>query len=151
MTTRYCPSCAGIHENAYTTWEKTESLGCEYEYCEHDDRTTNKHYTFIIDGEYWFDIVEVGDFCGTGCDAVRLFDDGVECCRPVLVHADLWELMIDAIGKEATAGTFDPAMWKANLPRRTFELVEVIKKAAAAALADKLPPVLVGIVSAYLW
>jgi len=158
---RYCPSCAVSHvgDDArvgdYTKWRSADTISETwpgvYEYCEYDDRSHNAHCAFIVDGEYWFDIFELGDVCWNGCEAAQPYDDGVSCCYQLSVHLDLWQLMVDAMEREANAGVLDVEKWSANFPKRVAVLVAMSKERAAAALADKLPAVLSGTVLAYLW
>ena len=134
VPTKYCPSC-----DKYTRWG--------WLYCENEHRD---HYTYMGEGKYRFDASMIENYCGGACDIIFPDDDGVSCCFPTMIHHDLWVLLVKAMEKEAEGGVLTVANWAPTFPRRTAELVEVIRKAAAAALADKLPVVLVGIVSAYL-
>lgn len=78
-------------------------------------------------------------------------DEAVVCrhCGDRSLHGDLHWILIEAMVAEADSGTFKPDMWKANFPRRTAALIKYQKEVLAEALVA-LPPVLVGIVGAYL-
>jgi hypothetical protein len=151
MSRRYCPSCdkAGL---AYTMWKGADSEVNDNDYCEYDSPIHNEHYTYMLNGRYLLDVTGLGARCLRGCSYVVPFDDGVRCCQIIPAHTDLWRLLVDAMEKEAKQGSpvaFDPETWKMNFPRRTAELVVMFMEKAAAALADKLPAVLVGIISEY--
>ena len=113
--------------------------------CKHDHHF---HYTYIHGGRYRFDTSPDPHRCMCGWG---LFpdDDGVRCCSASTLHEDLWRRLINAMEKEAKDGILVVANWAPTFPRRTAELVERSRGVAAAALADKLPAVLIGIVSAY--
>lgn len=161
MTTRHCPSCAvariggDIHENAYTVWKTAESIaGIWGEQCindpyakhgyvnsEHGAYIKNGAYRIICGGANGEEEINRGD--ANGELTITCWGEGCPC-------AGLFASLVKAMEREAADGVLDPDMWALTFPRRTGELVEEIRKKVAAALADKLPVVLVGIVSACL-
>jgi hypothetical protein len=149
--TRYCPSCDLAGLIPYTVFTNP---GSAIEFCERDInplQKNNSHRTFVAHGAYAFSPIPFDKLCKTGCCEKYPNDDGVECCSPSLEHVDLWELLVGAIEKEAAAGIFDPDMWAPTFPRRAAELVKKSREVAVAALVDKLPAVLVGVVVSYVW
>ena len=69
-------------------------------------------------------------------------DDGVECLSPKAYHLKLWQLLVNAMEREAKQisfpYTFNPELWIQTFPRRTAELVEKSRATVATALTDKL-------------
>jgi hypothetical protein len=59
-------------------------------------------------------------------------------------------LFLKAMEKETEDGIFDPAMWAGTFPKKTAEMLELRRAMLATALADKLPPVLIGVVVPYI-
>jgi hypothetical protein len=125
-----------------------------YEQCENDTYSgdphagaagaVNIHYVFHKNGAYRI-ICDGENYAKhNGELAIRCKIDGCGC-------RTLFALMVGALEREAVEGTLDPEEWAGTFRRRTGELVAMSKERAAAALADDLPPVLSGIVSAYLW
>jgi len=100
------------------------------------------HHTFIVAGAYKFRNLVPSDrsFHHVGDDAA--------CCPH---HAHLWKLLVATMEASAAAGTFDPAMWAPTFPKRTVELVERSRAIVAAALDDKLPVVLIGVIGGFLF
>lgn len=146
MAVRYCPSCDLAGLSPYTEWKPCK-LVFGMLMCVGGNGTNDTHATHIYSGRYAFYTYKSHTIHQ---EAAWPDDDGVNHSSFISQHHDMRDLLIGAMEREAAAGTFEVANWALTFPKRTRELVELRKKAAAAALADKLPVVLVEIVSAYL-
>lgn len=141
VTQQYCPSC-----QCRTMWITYEG---GYGFCEEADRT---HRVDIQQHKYEYVLCAVRT-AGTATDSERravFTDDGIIWNNATFQDA-MFETTIKAMEAEAAAGIFVPRVWAPSFPRRTAELVERYRTAIAAALADDLPAVLIGVVVVYLW
>ena len=143
-TTRYCPSCELGGRPCYTTWK---DYGKGVYMCEHSH--FEDHYTYFAGG-YAFFLSDEPDFCGRSCGTARAKDSGVHCCSLIRSHRTLWGLLLHGMRREVNKGIFLSDMWDSTFPKRVSEIVERHHAAATAALANKLPAVLVRVVYEHL-
>jgi hypothetical protein len=116
--------------------------------CEEEDRT---HRVDMQRHKYEYVLCSTR-MAGTGAHSERravFTDDGIIWNNATFQDV-MFETTIKAMEAEAAAGKFVPSMWAPSFPRRTAELVERYRATIAAALADELPAVLIGIVMFYL-
>jgi hypothetical protein len=151
MTTRYCPSCDAVGGNLYTIWtgEGYDDFGpcsnCENDLYDEEDSAEYEHGTYMTKGAYRIVCninhkINRGD--ANGELTITCGGEGCQC-------QNLFELLVDAVEFEVIVGKFDPAKWAPTFPKRVGELVAIYRGKAAAALADKLPAVLVEIIGEY--
>ncbi len=117
------------------------------------DRAGEVRHIYIVKGKYVVNMVDPDD-SRFALRMLYMSDDGVECFSPRPEHLKLWQLLVNAMEREAEQidfpHIFNPAMWVATFPRRTAVLVEKSLEKVAEALSDKLLADLVGIVCEYL-
>lgn len=152
---RYCPSCDINGVYPYTKWTPAVA-GCVGDFCAGDfcmnDRVSEICHVYIVKGRYVVDTMDPDDSRFV-LRMLYMSDDGVECFSPRPEHLTLWQLLVNAMEREAKQTklpyTFNPAMWGATFPRRTGELVERSRAVVVTDLTDKLPVVLSRIVCEY--
>jgi hypothetical protein len=120
-----------------------------YEQCENDQYSEDgimhsEHNTYMRDKSY--KIACPGSAVINSTNSSGEF--AIYCKTNSCPCVSLITLLTQAMEQEA-GQLFDPAMWAPTFPRRVAEHVERYRRAAAAALADELPPVLIGIVVYY--
>lgn len=152
MTTLYCPCCEKWGLYGYTKWHAVEPLdpskasemNCQY-------KNMTWHYTYILDGAYGFrNAYATLARTGCRCEHSAVGDDGAWCqCGVSQRYRAQYILLKNAFYTEVKKGA-DPERWAPTFPRRVGEVMEKHKEEAAAALADKLPAVLIGVVMAYM-
>jgi len=169
MPRRYCPLC-----KAYTMWAEEG-----HSWCEHDGTHSRDQVRVYVgrrvDGwKYMFERISGTPLSDCPCCShqedepyglpccshttgrcyhwVAVAGDEAAACRQCgdkSLHGDLHWILIEAMVAEMDAGVFEPEMWRNSFPKRTARLIKYQKEVLAGALAA-LPPVLVGIVGAYL-
>lgn len=157
MTMRYCASCDLAGLTPYTRWMGGQYVdGGWYEQCENDTYSGDPHADIagIIDNHHVFH--ENGAYrivCSGNLSVVNCSNDEGELtlvCRTDYCLCDtLFALMAGALEREAAEGTLDPEEWFKTFSRRTGELVAMSREKAAVAMIDKLPTVLIGVVTEY--
>jgi hypothetical protein len=128
-----------IWRNPYTQWRK---LGRQRLICVGD--TSDDHEAYI-DGDQYYFVVR-----GSGRTAPAT-DKGIICYEGLYHRGDVFAQMCLAMELEFIMGVFVAALWAPSFPRRTARLAEKYRVIVAAALSDRLPPVLADVAAAYLW
>jgi hypothetical protein len=146
MTTiRYCPCCKKKGLNAYTKWN-LRSPGSTVMVCETSHQPW--HHTYIHNGVYRFSN-DHGLVDGCTCLGSSVDDNGAWCgCGESPRYKLQYAFLKSALYADVESG-INFEMWALTFPRRVAEVMERYKAVAAAALADKLPTVLIEIIGSY--